>query len=299
MNNRKIPPWIRSSLPSARALGRVESVTYAGGTSTVCREARCPNLGECYGQGTATFLILGDRCTRNCSFCAVEQGLPTEVNPHEPEVVARAVCALGLRHVVITSVTRDDLPDGGASAFAATVRAIRRESPEASVEVLIPDLQGSLDALDIVIEALPNVINHNMETVERLYPALRPGADYARSLRVLDHVRKEAPEIITKSGIMVGVGETEEELRRLMGDLAGVGCLVLTVGQYLRPTPNHYPVQKFVPPDEFQTIEAMALSAGFYAVAAGPLVRSSYRAGELMERCFRADPPLTKSPQHQ
>lgn len=279
----RIPPWIRTTLPEASAMSRIHDRTYAKGLATVCKEARCPNRARCAANGTATFLILGDRCTRNCSFCAVRHGEPLPVSAGEPNLVARSVLSLGLKHSVVTSVTRDDLADGGASVFAATVRAIRQLSPGTTIEVLIPDFQGSMDALQTVMESEPAVINHNLETVRRLYPLVRHKASYERSLRLLGRVRERATGIIIKSGIMVGLGEVREELVGLFHDLAQVGCTILTIGQYLQPTSLHYPVQRFLTPQEFDVLEELALTAGIRKVASGPLVRSSYRAGEILE----------------
>lgn len=279
----RIPPWIRTTLPEASAMSRIHDRTYAKGLATVCKEARCPNRARCAANGTATFLILGDRCTRNCSFCAVRHGEPLPVSAGEPNLVARSVLSLGLKHSVVTSVTRDDLADGGASVFAATVRAIRQLSPGTTIEVLIPDFQGSMDALQTVMESEPAVINHNLETVRRLYPLVRHKASYERSLRLLGRVRERTTGIIIKSGIMVGLGEVREELVGLFHDLAQVGCTILTIGQYLQPTSLHYPVQRFLTPQEFDVLEELALTAGIRKVTSGPLVRSSYRAGEILE----------------
>ncbi|MFC1835909.1 lipoyl synthase [Thermodesulfobacteriota bacterium] len=288
MTARRLPPWIRSCLPPASSAGRIHRWTYARGLSTVCREAHCPNQGECFESGTATFLILGDTCTRNCSFCAVTHGTPDPPRPDEPDLVASSVRSLGLRFVVVTSVTRDDLPDGGAGVFAATIRAIRRECPGVGIEVLIPDFQGSRQALAKVIDARPDVINHNLETVPELYPALRPEASYERSLDLLHQVRQCGGEIVPKSGIMVGAGETREQFLSLVRALVGVGCGVLTVGQYLQPSPRHHPVERFLPPEEFDELRELALSEGLKGVAAGPLVRSSYSAGDVWEKLIGA-----------
>ncbi len=274
------PKWIRSELPSATALARVSQVTYMKGISTVCREARCPNQGECFAKSTATFLILGPTCTRACRFCAVDHGSPTSPSPEEPYLVASAVESLGLTHAVVTSVTRDDLPDGGASVFAATIKAVRRRCPDTTIEVLVPDFEGSEESLHTVLDARPDVLNHNLETVPRLYTSLRPAASYARSLDLLNRARRHSPNLVTKSGIMLGVGETREEVTELVEDLVRVGCRGLTIGQYLQPTPNHYPVHRFIEPYEFTELRNLALRQGMQYVAAGALVRSSYRAGE-------------------
>ena len=280
MHSRLLPDWIRSRLPSAGAVESMRRLAYARGLVTVCKEALCPNQGDCSERRTATFLILGKRCTRNCSFCGIGAGRPEPVDPDEPHRVASAVKSLGLRHAVITSVTRDDLSDGGAFVFAEAIRSIRRLAPEASIEVLVPDFQGSLSALETVMNAEPDVIGHNLEMVPRLYPALRPGASYTMSLRVVESISARADNVISKSGIMVGVGETISELRMLIIDLATAGCRTLTIGQYLRPTRRQVPVQRFVPPAEFEWLRQFAISVGISHVVAGPLVRSSYKAAD-------------------
>lgn len=278
----RLPPWIRTTLPEASAASRIHIRTYAKGLATVCKEARCPNRARCSENGTATFLILGDRCTRNCSFCAVSHGVPLPVSADEPLLVAGSVLSLGLKHAVITSVTRDDLPDGGASVFADTVRAIRASSAGTTIEILVPDFQGSGAALQAVIDSRPDVINHNLETVPRFYPLVRQKASFERSLRLLERVRERAPHIITKSGIMVGLGENRGELIELFHDLARAGCGVLTIGQYLQPTPSHHPVQRFLHPAEFEELRDLAFDAGIRKVMSGPLVRSSYNAGGIL-----------------
>lgn len=270
----------------------MRGLTYATGLATVCREAQCPNQGDCAAQGTATFLILGQLCTRDCAFCAVQHGKPLPVNPREPELVADAVRHMGLRYAVITSVTRDDLPDGGASVFARTVREIHRLPGSVGVEVLIPDFQGRRDSLDMVIEARPETIAHNMETVPRLYPVLRTSASYTRSLEVLRRVSETGAGIVSKSGIMVGAGETLDEIKRVMNDLVEVGCMVLTIGQYLRPSPRHHAVHRFVRPEEFQELESLGLAQGLQRVVAGPLVRSSYRAAEIIDQFRGSGTPV-------
>ncbi|MEJ2717516.1 MAG: lipoyl synthase [Deltaproteobacteria bacterium] len=282
MQHRRLPPWIRQPPPTASSLSVIRRRTYDKGLSTVCREARCPNQGECFRKGTATFLILGDRCTRNCRFCAVSHGPPVPLDREEPGQVAESVARLGLKHAVVTSVTRDDLPDGGASMFAATIGAIRSASPGTSVEVLVPDFQGSRAALMEVVGAGPEVINHNLETVPRLYESLRSGASYDRSVELLRRVRQFDSKIVTKSGIMVGVGETQQEVLALVRDLVDAGCRVLTIGQYLRPTKQHHPVDRYVTPEEFEELRELALGEGIEKVASGPLVRSSYRAGDIL-----------------
>ncbi|MFZ7128646.1 MAG: lipoyl synthase [Desulfobacterales bacterium] len=279
------PAWLRRRMPSGSAFGEVRRMLESGSLHTVCQEARCPNQGECFSSRTATFLILGPRCTRACRFCAVEHGPAGPADPDEPARVAGVAREMGLRYVVITSVTRDDLPDGGASAFAATIRSVRDALPDAAVEVLIPDFAGDRDALMTVVEASPDVLNHNLETVRRLYAVVRPGADYDRSLSLLKTVRGAAPAMLTKSGLMLGLGETESEVRAAMEDLLSAGCRMLTLGQYLQPTKDHLPVTRYVTPEEFDRWAETARSLGFAEVAAGPLVRSSYRAGELYQTC--------------
>jgi lipoyl synthase len=283
MENPRLPSWLRTRLPVASHVAEISAKTYSQGLHTVCREARCPNQGECSARGEATFLILGDRCTRNCSFCAVRHGLPAPVALDEAHRVAASVNALNLKHAVVTSVTRDDLPDGGASVFADTIRGIRNLSPGTTVEVLIPDFQGKWTDLEVVVAAEPDVVSHNLETVPRMYASIRQGASYTRSLELLRRTMDLNTRIITKSGIMVGLGETPAEVAQVVQDLVAAGCKALTVGQYLRPTPRHHPVQRFVPPEEFEVIKRMALGLGMIEVAAGPLVRSSYKAGEIFK----------------
>ncbi len=274
------PPWIRSRLPAGEAYHRVRELMSRQGLHTVCREAACPNLGECWSSGTATFLILGDVCTRNCAFCAVKTGNPggVPVDPSEPLAVAEAVAAMELRHAVITSVTRDDLPDGGAQVFAATIRAVRDRVPGCTVEVLVPDFSGDSEALDVVLDAHPEVLGHNLETVLRLYPRVRPRAQYRRSLDLLEAAKKKRPDLLTKSGIMLGLGEIPREIFRVMEDLRGVHCDILTLGQYLRPSIRKLPVERYYPPREFEALRKAGMDAGFRWVEAGPLVRSSYHA---------------------
>lgn len=279
------PAWLWRSISVERqeAVRRMEDLLDGLALHTVCQEALCPNLPECFGQGTATFLILGDVCTRNCRFCAVKKGRPLPPDPEEPERVAEAAARLGLRHVVVTSVTRDDLPDGGAGHFAATVRAIRRRLPRAGVEVLIPDFRGSLAALETVLDAGPNVVNHNVETVPRLYPLIRPQANYQRSIGILSWIKIRTPHIATKSGLMLGLGEQIAEVLRVLYDLREAGCDMLTLGQYLQPTEHQHPVVRYVPPEEFADYQEKAEAMGFRKVVAGPLVRSSYQAGGLTD----------------
>ena len=251
--------------------------------NTVCKEANCPNLGECYRKHTATFMILGSQCTRNCRFCNVTPGHPLPPDPDEPENVAAAAKKLGLRHVVLTCPTRDDLPDGGAEQFAKTVRAIRAACPGVTVETLISDMKMDTAALDVVIEARPEVLNHNVETVQALQKAVRPQADYRRSLSVLSYCKEKAPSLLTKTGFMVGLGETEEQIGQLMDDVLAVGCDILTIGQYLQPTPEHYPLARYATPEDFARYKEMALAKGFRYVASAPLARSSYKAWEALE----------------
>lgn len=275
------PVWLWRSISAERqdAVRQMEALLDGLALHTVCQEALCPNLPECFGWGTATFLILGNICTRNCRFCAVKKGHPPPPDPEEPERIAEAAARLHLRHVVITSVTRDDLPDGGAGHFAATVQAIRRRLPEARVEVLIPDFCGSVAALETVLNAGPDVVNHNVETVPRLYPLIRPQADYRRSVGILSWVKVRAPQIATKSGLMLGLGERTAEVLQVFYDLREAGCDMLTLGQYLQPTEHQHPVVRYVPPEEFVEYREKAEAMGFRKVVAGPLVRSSYRAG--------------------
>jgi lipoic acid synthetase len=279
------PDWLhlRVSQEAIEAVAQMEALLAGLHLHTVCQGAHCPNVGECFLRGTATFMILGDHCTRGCRFCAVEQGRQSPPDPDEPRRVAEAVVRLGLTYVVVTSVTRDDLPDGGAGHFAATVQAIRQALPDAAVELLIPDLRGSVSALGAVVASRPEVINHNVETVPRLYPRVRPRADYRRSLDVLRWIKRYAPHIVTKSGLMLGLGETVEEVLGVMYDLRRVGCDILTLGQYLQPTEEQLEVVRYVPPHEFAAYKARGIEMGFQAVAAGPLVRSSYRAAGLVK----------------
>jgi len=272
------PDWLRVRVPSGPTWGRLRTLLREKNLHTVCEEARCPNLAECWGQGTATFMILGDICTRACRFCAVTTGRPVGLDLEEPERVADAVELMELRHAVITSVNRDDLADGGAGIFAETIRAVRRRCPDTTVEVLIPDFQGDWAALAIVMEEDPEILNHNVETVPRLYKAVRPGARYQRSLDLLRRAKELRPGALTKTGVMLGLGETAEELDALMEDLVRNSVDILTAGQYLQPTPAHLPVERFVPPDEFRAVAERGKAMGLRHVEAGPLVRSSYHA---------------------
>ena len=274
------PEWLTIQVPSAENLDRMKKLLDAGHLHTVCEGADCPNIGECFASKTCTFMILGDVCTRNCRFCAVGHGRPAQVDPGEPQAVALTARQLGLKHVVVTSVTRDDLADGGAGHFADTIRAIRAAVPDATVEVLIPDFQGKMDALQKVIDAGPDVINHNVETVPRLYSSVRPQAIYERSLELLQRVSKSG--ILSKSGLMLGLGETNEEVIEVMEDLRAANCDILTLGQYLSPSPAHHPVVAYIHPDTFNMLKQKAYNMGFLEVNAGPLVRSSYHAARAL-----------------
>ena len=281
------PKWLRRSLPTGPEYEKIRQLLKSHDLTTVCREAKCPNQFECYGKGTATFMILGDRCTRNCRFCAVghqPEGLP---DPEEPERVAEAVVILGLRYAVVTSVTRDDLADGGASLFAETIRTIRKRSPKTLVEVLIPDLQGNWQALQKILDAKPDVLNHNIETVSALYPEVRPQAEYRRSLELFRQAKIITPQTPTKSGIMLGFGETHAEIVQTWRDLLTAGCDILTMGQYLQPSSEHLPVKRFLPPEEFAELESEALALGFAGVASAPFVRSSYQAEKLYRQALK------------
>jgi lipoic acid synthetase len=276
------PEWIRVRLAGgeeAERFQQIKATLRAYQLHTVCEEASCPNIHECFGKGTATFMILGDVCTRRCPFCDVAHGKPLPPDPAEPEHLAHTVAAMRLRYVVITSVDRDDLRDGGAAHFAACIRAVRTRSPATRIEVLVPDFRGRLEvALEAFAQDLPDVMNHNLETVPRLYRQARPGADYAHSLRLLAEFKARHPEVATKSGLMVGLGETDEEIVQVMRDLRAHGCDMLTIGQYLQPSSGHLPVERYVPPETFAAFEREALALGFRHAACGPLVRSSYWA---------------------
>lgn len=276
----RIPRWAKASSPVERGVAPTQQVLQRERLHTVCRSAACPNRGECYAHGTATFLIMGDQCTRNCRFCAVEPGHPRHLDADEPMRLARAARDLGLKYVVITSVTRDDLPDGGADHFARCIEALRSEIPNVSVEVLTPDFRGDPAALEKVLAAGPDVFNHNVETVPRLYSLVRPQADYRRSLDVLRRARQLAKRGAVKSGLMVGLGETPSEVLQVMSDLRAAGCDLVTIGQYLRPSRDHLPVREYVSPGRFEYYRLEGEKAGFAAVSSGPLVRSSYNAAE-------------------
>jgi lipoic acid synthetase len=274
------PEWLKVRAPGSPSYLRLKELMRDLELHTVCEEARCPNIGECWHHGTATFMILGDVCTRACSYCAVAHGRPAALDAAEPERVAKAIQTLGLNYVVITSVDRDDLPDGGASIFAETIRETRARLSRCRIEVLIPDFQGNDTALHSVLDARPDVLNHNTETVPRLYRMARSGGRYSRTLRLLDRSRHHAPDIPTKTGVMVGLGEEPDELVATFKDLRGVGCGILTVGQYLRPSLAHAPMVRYYHPDEFAALKRIALDLGFVHVESGPLVRSSYHAHE-------------------
>ena len=276
-NCRRKPPWLKVRLPGTQACNRVRDTLARYGLHSICQEARCPNIAECFQEGTATFLILGDICTRNCRYCNVNHGLPAPVDPEEPQNLVAAVASLALKYVVITSVTRDDLPDGGAAVFAACIAALKEALPEVQIEVLIPDFQGREESLAKVTAARPAVINHNIEVVPSLFPALRPQGNYDLSLGILARIGGgERP--VTKSGLMIGLGEERGEIHRVLEDLAAARCRSVTIGQYLQPTRRHWPVHKYYHPDEFAALREIALAMGFAHVEAGPLVRSSYHA---------------------
>ncbi len=278
------PDWIRVRAPVSKEFAETRRIVREGGLATVCEEAACPNLGECWTRRHATFMILGEICTRACAFCNVATGRPGPVEEDEPTRVADAVARMGLKHAVITSVDRDDLEDGGATHFARVIRAIREASPQTTVEVLTPDFRNKPGALEIVIEAKPDVFNHNLETVPGLYPRIRPGARYFHSLRLLQRAKELDPEIFTKSGIMVGLGETREQVLQVMDDMRSAGVEFITIGQYLQPTPKHATVERFWTPEEFAELERAAYAKGFLMVAASPLTRSSHNADADFEK---------------
>ncbi len=277
MSSRK-PNWLRAKLPSGQGYGAVRKMVDDHQLHTVCQSAQCPNMGECWSRGTATVMILGNVCTRSCNFCAIQTGRPTELDLGEPARVAEAVAKMGLKHCVITSVTRDELADGGASVWAATVRAIRNRNPGTAIEVLTPDFRGNLDQLDTVLESEPDIFNHNVETVERLQKPVRVQARYQRSLSVLEHAAKRG--FVAKSGIMLGLGETETEIAQTLQDMRSHSVRIVTLGQYLQPSSKHLPVDRWVTPEEFEHWKQFGLEIGFDFVESGPLVRSSYHADE-------------------
>jgi lipoic acid synthetase len=280
----RIPPWLRAPLPRDKAYASTGALLRDLDLNTVCQGARCPNKWECFSRSVATFLILGRECTRNCAFCNINPGRQLPPDEDEPRRVAEGAVRLGLKHVVVTSVTRDDLPDGGAEHFAATIRAIRKRLPGCTVEVLIPDFQGDAEALDTVLAARPDVLNHNVETVPRLYASIRPQADYAQSVELLRRVAEGCASIPAKSGLMVGLGETDEELRGVIRDLRDAGCRMITVGQYMRPSLKHPAVARYMPPEEFDALAEYGRGLGVEKMFCAPLVRSSYHAAELVGR---------------
>ena len=276
--DRSRPDWLKVRLPMGPQVEELRRLMRSKSLHTVCEEAHCPNMAECWGAGTATFMILGDTCTRSCGFCAVKTGKPNELDVAEPAHVGEAVARMGVKHAVVTSVNRDELEDGGARMFAETIREIRRQSPGTSVEVLIPDFRGVLEALDTVLAERPEIMNHNVETVPRLYSRVRPQARYERSLEVLRRIKERAPTLVCKTGIMVGLGETKPEVLETMRAIAEQGTDVLTVGQYLRPSPEHLPIERYWTPAEFAELRDIGMTMGFDHVESGPLVRSSYHA---------------------
>lgn len=281
--NKKVPDWFLDLLKSKRSKSKVSTTISKFHLHTVCDEARCPNRGECFSKGTATFLLLGDKCTRDCKFCAVESSKPDKIDKDEPERVLKAVKEMGLKYVVLTSVTRDDLSDGGAAIFAETVKKIKNYDSNILIEVLTPDFLGNIDDIETVMESKPDVYNHNLETIKRLYDKVRPSADYERSLNFLKNIKKVDSKMITKSGIMVGLGEKPDEVIKLIGDLKEVKCDILTIGQYIQPTANHYPVKEYVNPEQYKEYESYGEKIGINIIAS-PLVRSSYLAHEVYYR---------------
>ena len=279
--SRRLPAWFKQRPADSRIMSTMKGLLGELNLHTICESALCPNIGGCFSQKTATFLILGDVCTRNCTFCAVSKGVPSPIDKEEPQRLLEAVKRLGLDYVVITSVTRDDLPDGGASQFARIINLLRSNGNGVIVDVLISDFLGSAQALEAVVKAHPQVISHNVETVPRLYPEVRPGADYSRSLKLLFTVKNLNPEIVTKSGLMLGLGETKDEVIEVMNGLREAGCDLLTIGHYLKPSPKHHPVVRFASPEEFLEFEQIGRGMGFSGVASAPLVRSSFKAAEL------------------
>jgi len=293
----RLPAWLIKPMADPAETKLVRETLKSHRVHTVCDEARCPNRVDCFSRGTATFMILGDRCTRDCSFCAVSHGNPIPVDPAEPDEVASAATTLGLDFVVVTSVTRDDLPDGGAAQFAATVQAIRRANPHAGIEVLVPDFDGSPEAIETVLAASPDVFGHNVETVERLYSTVRKGAGYQCSLEVLSRAAASPSGALVKSGLMLGMGETREELGRALADVLAAGVEIIYLGQYLRPSAEHHPVARFVTPEEFDELACECLAMGFRWASAGPFIRSSYRAHEAVVALGKPRPVLSESVQ--
>lgn len=279
---RRLPHWLKKDIINTEKTRLVRNILRKKNLNTVCDNARCPNKGECYAKNTATFLILGNICTRNCRFCGVNSTVPKPVNPDEPVFIAEAVQELNLDYAVITSVTRDDLVDGGAGHFAQTIKEIRKLNSKIKIEVLTPDFKGDKNAIDLVIGAKPDVFNHNVETVKRLYPEVRPQANYERSLKFLEYIKMQQPEIYTKSGFMLGLGETIEEIIELLEDLNAINCDIITVGQYIQPTKSNIEVKKYLEPEEFKKIEEHARKIGVKHIFASPLARSSYKAKEIL-----------------
>ncbi len=283
MRRKRLPYWLKKKIPSMKAIENMEKILRDHSLHTVCESALCPNLGECFKDKTTTFMILGNICTRNCSFCAVKKGKPLPVDKDEPKNVAKTANLLKLSHVVITSVTRDDLEDGGANQFADCIKEIKKLNPNPTVEVLTPDFGGNFKNLNIVLAYFPDVLNHNIETVKRLYPKIRPDADYNRSLRILEKAKNYSKNIVVKSGFMVGLGEKWEEIVSLLKDLSDINCDIVTIGQYLQPSKNHTPIYKFYTPDEFINLKQIALEMGIKYVESGPFVRSSYKASDALK----------------
>ncbi len=281
---RKKPSWIRAKSPTSEGYKDTKEILSRLGLTTVCEEAACPNIGECWTKQHATMMIMGDTCTRACSFCNIATGKPEDLDPFEPQRVAVAVMELGLKHVVITSVDRDDIEDGGADHFVKTIERIRDMAPDTTIEILTPDFRRKEASIERVARAHPDVFNHNLETVPRLYPTIRPGSRYFASLRLLQRVKEVDPSVFTKSGIMVGLGETKEEVKQVMDDMRAADVDFLTIGQYLQPTPKHAPVERFVTPEEFAQYEKIARGKGFLMVSSSPMTRSSYHAGDDFER---------------
>lgn len=286
---RRRPPWIRVRAPSGETYEQVRDLMRSKTLHTVCEEAQCPNLGECWGKGTATFLMMGDTCTRSCGFCDIKTGMPNPLDWTEPNRIAESVRAMGLQHVVITSVNRDDRPDGGSPLFAMVIRRIRQLQPGCSVEVLIPDFKGSELALKIVMDAQPEILNHNVETVPRLFKKVQPQDRYDWAMSTLENAKRLDPLVLTKSGIMLGLGETLDEVRETMIDLVSIGVDILTLGQYLQPSKHHLPIERYYTPAEFAELSEFGLQMGFKWVESGPLVRSSYRAAEQVRELSRLD----------
>ena len=288
-NRQRLPEWVRRSVLNTEENREVRTILKEHNLGSICESGRCPDKGECWARKTATFLLMGPLCTRSCKFCSVDKGLPGPLDEEEPLRIAQASKQLGLRHVVLTSVTRDDLPDRGAGHFARTIKTLRETIPAVNVEVLTPDFQGRADCIAVVLEAGPSVFNHNIETVARLYRTMRPGSKYARSLEVLQTAKHLNPSIPTKTGLMLGLGESEQELKDVLNDLRAIDCDFLTLGQYLRPTRHQLPVQQYVTPEQFDQLGKYAWSIGFKMVHSGPLVRSSYHAQELASSCGRSN----------